>query len=565
MSACGSALLAGPARTRVLLAVALATVASLLLYLQLLSVVAEMHGAVASYADQVFPWVGPLAGGLFFRPQDLLADAGRVERHTTAGGWFLALLLGLFSAYGLALRAVAGRRSRALEALVLAAGAAFLAIQALGPAMLSGDLFSYVLYGRIFALYGDDPYLNPAAHYTGDPYLRLVYWRDVPSFYGPLWTLLSGGLALLGGERMGLTVLLFRGLAIAAALAAGALLWATLRRMAPERAAQGLVFFLWNPLLVLETGLSGHNDAVMAVLLLLGVWLHLRGRCALAVMAMSLSAMVKFVTVPVLALYVLLVLRHLPSWRERCRNLAKSSLVALVAVGGILAVARAGPQMLSVVALGSGPGRYTNSLHELLVAELRLALGEEVDLRAGTADGLDRLLSAPRRLKRTQGQSNPTAREANTWLRLTSWAAFGAFGLLAAVRTTNLRTFLVWSAATLLASYWLVSAWFLPWYVIWALALAALVPTSAAARLAAILSATVFSIYFSLPYIGSDQWWIYTYRSLPAFVLPLMLFGLARLPDWIVQRWRTIASAYLPAVRPQSPVRAGFSPREDLR
>jgi hypothetical protein len=78
----------------------------------------------------------------------------------------------------------------------------------------------------------------------------------------------------------------------------------------------------------------------------------------------------------------------------------------------------------------------------------------------------------------------------------------------------------------LLASYWLVATEIWPWYVIWSLALAALLPTSRPAMLAMLLSATVLSLYVTIGYERSSQSWIFTYRSLPAFVLPLVLFPL---------------------------------------
>ena len=65
-----------------------------------------------------------------------------------------------------------------------------------------------------------------------------------------------------------LWLLAFITLTLSAVLACAALILASLRRHAPERAAKGLVFFPWNPLLILETGLGVHNDAVMLVLVL---------------------------------------------------------------------------------------------------------------------------------------------------------------------------------------------------------------------------------------------------------------------------------------------------------
>ena len=95
-----------------------------------------------------------------------------------------------------------------------------------------------------------------------------------------------------------------------------------LRRHAPTRATQGLVFFLWNPLVVVECGMSGHNDSVMLVFVLLGVWLHLRGWKTTAVVAMTLSSMVKFITGMLIPLYVLLVLLELGQGDVRKSSLA---------------------------------------------------------------------------------------------------------------------------------------------------------------------------------------------------------------------------------------------------
>ena len=557
---------------------------SLLLYREVRIVARDLVSAEPTGAGEIFPWI-PRLGIEALRQPD-----GAVELR------YLGLLLGLFLLYGIALRVVADRRSPALAAAVGAAGAAYLMLQLSGPAMLSSDVYSYVMYGRISAIYGGDPY-SVLPHYHSDPYEPLSYWKTDPSFYGPLWTLLSGWLASLGGERVGLTALLFRSTAAGAALAAGALIWGSLRVLAPHRAAQGLMFFLWNPLLVLESGLSGHNDSVMAALLLLGVWLHLRGRAAWAVAALTLSGLVKIVAFAILPLYVLMVLRRRSGWPARARFLAPSAAAALLSVAVVLGASRSGPGVLAVSALGSGAGRYLNSVHELALERLRLGLGEEPqsvrvapdfqrywvqvirptelwsDIRpeAGRQarierdaillvlapqdddwiwvytgasgrkgyvlnrdarkigpppiDGSDRVLAAL-----AEGPAeDPIRQQANAIIRAVTWGAFAAFWLLAAWRAATVRAFLIWSTAVLLALYWLVAAWFWPWYVVWALALAALVPGTRAARLTLLLSGTALGLYAWLGYQDSSERWLYTYRSLLIFVPPLLsvLVGLA--------------------------------------
>lgn len=572
---------------------------SLLLYILLPGIAAGLTVAEPTFAGEVFPWVLIVSKAALVA----LPDAGS---HPGAALRFLMLCAGLFAVYAVVFRAVKGVQSRAVEAFIFGAGSLFLVILLCAPVMLSTDVYAYAIYGRVLAIYGASPYAVSAPITAADPFMPLFGIDYLTSWYGPLWTLVSAGLAWLGGDRIGLTALLFRGLAVVSALGVAALLWSHLRRTAPARAAQGLVLFLWNPLLVIETGMSGHNDAFMLALVLLGVWLHLRGWKATAVVAITLSVLVKFLTGPVLALYVLLVLRQLGSWRERVVFLARGGLAA-----GVVAVAVA---LAAGVKIGEDvPARqsatstdfYSNNFHELIFKRLRLALGEDPDLvrqpiyfecwwaaartatelrvsespsaamvktldtgapllviarnltdsllvydpasavkgwlhqdQVGEIDRPDTLADQPSlRLFEGRAMKRPTVLSANRIIRLVTWTLFAAFGLLAAWRTTNLETFCFWSAATMLAAYFLILTEIWPWYVNWALALGALVPASRAARFAAILSAGVLTLYATIGYQDVEPAWIYPCRSLIAFVLPLVLWLLSLTPGLV--RFRT--------------------------
>ena len=63
------------------------------------------------------------------------------------------------------------------------------------PGVLSTDLFSYIWYGRIFGVFGDNPFTHVPADYawhdTGN-WLQWVFWKETPSAYGPVWVLLAG-------------------------------------------------------------------------------------------------------------------------------------------------------------------------------------------------------------------------------------------------------------------------------------------------------------------------------------------------------------------------------------
>ncbi|HEV7666867.1 MAG TPA: hypothetical protein VGQ62_25255, partial [Chloroflexota bacterium] len=60
----------------------------------------------------------------------------------------------------------------------------------LTPGLFTTDIFSYVMYGHISAVYNLNPYIYPPNYFPGNPMLDWIHpiWHDQPSVYGPLWT-----------------------------------------------------------------------------------------------------------------------------------------------------------------------------------------------------------------------------------------------------------------------------------------------------------------------------------------------------------------------------------------
>lgn len=58
------------------------------------------------------------------------------------------------------------------------------------PGLYTTDIFSYVMYGHISAVYNLNPYIYPPNYFPANPLLDWIHpiWHDQPSVYGPLWT-----------------------------------------------------------------------------------------------------------------------------------------------------------------------------------------------------------------------------------------------------------------------------------------------------------------------------------------------------------------------------------------
>jgi hypothetical protein len=352
------------------IALVLCALGSTGLYLWLAGLSAGVASAEPTHAAEVFPWVAPVT-------HDTVAAIHGRTGGFGYSGQFLVCCAGLFVLYGILCGAARGMRSGFA---VCAAGASsvFMMILLCAPAMYSSDTFAYAWYGRLLAVYGVDAHAQPPVASLADRFLDHGWYQFVPSVYGPLWTVNSAGLDLLGHGQVGLTIFLFRLFEAVCVLGAGGVLWLILQRIRPQAASFGTLLFLWNPLVIIESALGGHNDACMMLLAVAALWLHLRRSPLGAVLALTLSALVKIVTAPLIPLYLLMVLRQNANAGTRLKFIARSGIAIVAAVALSMFAGRMNPTALVARTAGS-PGFYKNNYHELIFKELRRLFGEHAD------------------------------------------------------------------------------------------------------------------------------------------------------------------------------------------
>ncbi len=142
-----------------------------------------------------------------------------------------------------------------------------------GPILISTDVFSYIAYARMGVVHGVNPYLHGPQAILGDPIYHYVGqdWKKVATAYGPLYTLISYPLAVLG-----VTGALW-GMKLEALLAGGGTLYLTwrcalLRGFDPKFA---LIAVGVNPLWVIYAMGGAHNDLIMTLFMMVAVTLTL--------------------------------------------------------------------------------------------------------------------------------------------------------------------------------------------------------------------------------------------------------------------------------------------------
>lgn len=232
------------------------------------------------------------------------------------GAWaewlHVAEAVGMLAAIGFGGAAYAQcvRRATSLDPRwILGAGALVTAIAWLHPPFLSSDVFDYIARGRVEHL-GQNPYLVTTAAMAADPatagamngWSERAEWQQSFSPYGPVnsvaaWLCVTLG-AATGTAGWG-AVYAFKLLGALCHLGAGWLVYLTLRTLQGEREAhRGLALWSWNPLLVLECASSGHNDAILAVLLAASLLAIARDRIGRGTLAWGSAVLVKHGMLP---------------------------------------------------------------------------------------------------------------------------------------------------------------------------------------------------------------------------------------------------------------------------
>lgn len=388
----------------------------------------------------------------------------------------------------------------------------------LTPSALSHDAVVYAGYGRIIVTYHANPYYTPLATFPHDPLFQLDDWRDAVAAYGPLWLIVCALSTLVAGSSILHYIFFYRILGLLAHLVNIWLVTAILRKTkrSPRIVLLGTLLYAWNPLVLLESGLGGHNDIVMVTCILSGIFLCIRAEqhefmhvrhYLPPIVVFTCAALIKFTAAPIIVFYLLLVARRVftsepvsqqqePTHR-RFRWLVMLRVVSSAAlVSGLLAILLYIPLWLGHTvhdiagSLGSPPSS------RLAFGSILLALQK---------------FSA---LSHDRNEFLAFFSMHSTWngINAVVVVSFFCIGAIWLYRTPTTLT-MVQATLALLGALLIVTPWFFPWYVLWLVGLAAVsIPTHhervtcALVGSTLVFSASAFVIYLFRGYPPIGDW-----------------------------------------------------------
>jgi hypothetical protein len=243
----------------------------------------------------------------------LIVDAGLpVPRSQMALAiTILVAVVGAFIGYALAIRVTWNRPGKRLSlTTAVAVATVCFAVSAWALPTYNSDIYQYIASGQVAALHHANPYTTPVDAFPDSPIYQFTSkeYTDIPGDDKPAaWLLLATGLAKIGGADPVGSILVFRGAFLLTNLACLGLVILLLRDLAPQRRLTGVIAYGWNPVVVTQG--QSKVDTVMVLFFLLGTALIIRHRPRLAGVTLTISAMVKFITLPLIAIWWLRNLR----------------------------------------------------------------------------------------------------------------------------------------------------------------------------------------------------------------------------------------------------------------
>jgi hypothetical protein len=372
----------------------------------------------------------------------------------------------------------------------------------------AADLFDNIMHGRILGVYGANPFDQVAADFKSDPFYPYVAWRHYPSAYGPGWELIAAATSRLAGNGIVANVLAFKLVGGLFLMGCIGLVAALLQRRAPQRALGGTLLIAWNPVILYETLGQGHNDVAMVFWILLATWWLSRGRRSLAILALVVGALLKFIPLLLIPAAGLVALRSLPRTAARLRFAAVTAISAIALVVLAYAPFWHGPDTVGVERRRN---LFTSSVPAAAVALLESSLDEAqaesaVSLVAGIATALFAVYCG--------AQAG----------RVPSWQSFAR------------------AAFHMLMFYLLVTCtWFQQWYALWPLTIVPLLPAGhlswwgVAYGFAAQLKPLIFEPIWLWTHYRPDRTWLEPRLGPAVQAVPWLLAGSA---IWTARRER---------------------------
>lgn len=163
--------------------------------------------------------------------------------------------------------------------------------------MLSYDIFNYISTAKVAFFYHENPYIIMPIEFINDPLLSFTHAANKIALYGPFWILLSVIPFSLGFGNFLIILFSFKFLNILFYIGTLYFIWKISKKNI------SLIIFGLNPLVIIETMVSGHNDTVMMFLAIASLFFLIKKKIWSGLLTIILSVLIKYSTLFLIPIY----------------------------------------------------------------------------------------------------------------------------------------------------------------------------------------------------------------------------------------------------------------------
>ena len=217
---------------------------------------------------------------------------------------YLGIVAALFLLYGATLVMI--RRRGISESQLWKVLLGVTAVLVLSYPAFSADMFNYMFTAKTVLIYHKSPYAVLPIQFSGvEPWITFMRWVHLPSAYTPIWIALTLLPYILGFGYFLLIMwnmkLMVAGFYLAAVWGVGKIL----ERTDKKNMVLGMAILGLNPLIMIESLVSAHNDIAMMAIAVLAMYLFILHKRFASWVAMAISAAMKLITVFLVPVYFL--------------------------------------------------------------------------------------------------------------------------------------------------------------------------------------------------------------------------------------------------------------------
>lgn len=198
--------------------------------------------------------------------------------------------------------------------------------------VLSTDVFDYILSDRLAVNLQANVWTTPPSALISpdDPYFRLTSWSSQVNPYGPVNQFFYSLAGLVSKDNFWISLAAHKLLPLIFLYATLIVTYKIMKKYYSQTLSYGIVLLFWNPLLIIETALSAHNDILMIFFILAAVYFWLGKRYFWSGLLLGLAVQVKLI--PVVLFVFLLAWLVKTGWRNTFKFSLSFFLINLLAL-----------------------------------------------------------------------------------------------------------------------------------------------------------------------------------------------------------------------------------------